>query len=415
MGVDVLSFGCRLNALDGESVRALARAGGAADMVVVNACAVTAEAGRQGRQAVRRAARERPHAEIVVTGCGAQVEPDAYAAMPQVSRVIGLAARARRETWERAEAPDRVDVGDAFAVDDVSCPPADADILRPRASVQAQTGCDHRCTFCIIPFGRGASRSTPIEAVVAEVRRVVALGAVEAVLTGVDLTAWGADLAGRMSLGTLVRAILRDVPELKRLRLSSLDAVEVDDALLGALADEERLMPHLHLSLQSGDDMILKRMKRRHSAEDAIRFCERARVARPDVAFGADVIAGFPTETEEMFGNTLAALEACGVAYVHAFPFSARPDTPAARMPQVAAPVVKARSARLRALGEALLSRHLDAHVGRRALALSEGAGVGRLPDFTLVALPEAAPKGALVELTPAGHDGRRLIGDLSA
>jgi threonylcarbamoyladenosine tRNA methylthiotransferase MtaB len=415
MGVDVLSFGCRLNALDGESVRALARAGGAADMVVVNACAVTAEAGRQGRQAVRRAARERPHAEIVVTGCGAQVEPAAYAAMPQVSRVIGLAARTRRETWGQTGGRERIEVGDAFAVDDVSAPPADADILRPRASVQAQTGCDHRCTFCIIPFGRGASRSTPVEAVVAEVRRVVGLGAVEAVLTGVDLTAWGADLAGRLSLGTLVRAILRDVPELKRLRLSSLDAVEVDDELLGALADEERLAPHLHLSLQSGDDMMLKRMKRRHSAEDAIRFCERARNARPDVAFGADVIAGFPTETEEMFENTLGVLEACGVAYVHAFPFSARPETPAARMPQVAAPVVKARAARLRKTGEALLARHLDAHVGRPALALSEGSGVGRLPDFTLVALPEATPKGAMVEVTPTGHDGRRLILDLSA
>jgi threonylcarbamoyladenosine tRNA methylthiotransferase MtaB len=415
MGVDVLSFGCRLNALDGESVRALARAGGAVDMVVINACAVTAEAGRQGRQAVRRAARERPHAEIVVTGCGAQVEPSVYSVMPEVSRVVGLAARTRRGTWVSTEARQRIDVGDVFMVDDVSAPPADADILRPRASVQAQTGCDHRCTFCVIPFGRGASRSTPVDAVVAEVRRVVGLGAVEAVLTGVDLTAWGADLAGAPALGRLVRAILRDVPELKRLRLSSLDAVEVDDELLGVLGDEERLMPHLHLSLQSGDDMILKRMKRRHSAADAIRFCERSRRLRPDVAFGADVIAGFPTETNEMFENTLATLEACGVAYVHAFPFSARPETPAARMPQTPAAVVKARAARLRETGQKLLARHLDAHVGRSALALSEGAGVGRLPDFTLVALPAATPKGVLVAVTPTGHDGRRLIADLSA
>ncbi len=410
MTVDVLSFGCRLNALDGESVRALALAGGARDLVVVNACAVTAEASRQARQAVRRAARERPEARIAVTGCGAQIEPERFAAIPQVARVVGLSARMRPETWDAGRSHPRVEVGAASEARDIAPPPASADIMRPRAFVQAQTGCDHSCTFCVIPLGRGRSRSTPVEAVVAEIRRVVSLGAQEAVLTGVDLTAWGADLPDRPTLGTLVRKILREIPELPRLRLSSLDAVEIDEELMRALAEEERLMPHLHLSLQSGDDMILKRMKRRHLRADAVRFCERARAARPDVAFGADVIAGFPTETEAMFENSLSLLEACGVAYAHVFPFSPRPDAPASRMPQVSPEVVKARAARLRERGANLLERHLALRVGRRLTVLSEGRGVARAADFSTVRIAQEAPRGAFLDVLIAGHDGRMLI-----
>ncbi|RXF73142.1 tRNA (N(6)-L-threonylcarbamoyladenosine(37)-C(2))-methylthiotransferase MtaB [Hansschlegelia zhihuaiae] len=410
MGVDIVTFGCRLNAVDGETIRALAGGERARDLVVVNSCAVTAEASRQARQAVRRAARERPGAEIVVTGCAAQIEPERFAAMPEVSRVLGAAAKARPENWETAAAGPRVDVSDVLEARDVAPPPGEARIQLPRAFVQVQTGCDHRCTFCVIPFGRGAARSTPAAAVVAEVRRVVKRGAAEAVLTGVDVTSWGQDLPGAPKLGDLVRTILREVPELKRLRLSSLDAVEIDDELLRALAEEERLMPHLHLSLQSGDDMILKRMKRRHSRNDALDLCERVRRARPDVAFGADVIAGFPTETDAMFENTRALLEECGVAYAHVFPFSPRPGTPAARMPQVPAEIVKARAAALREIGERLLLDHLDSRVGRRLQVLSEGRGIARAADFSTVRVDPASPKGAFLDVAIAGHDGRALV-----
>jgi len=410
MSVDVLTFGCRLNAVDGETIRAHARAGGAENLFVVNACAVTAEAGRQARQAVRRAARERPEAEIVVTGCGAQIEPDRFAAMPEVSRVIGLAARTRPETWARRPNAPRVEVEDAPEARDVSPPPRDADILRPRAFVQVQTGCDHRCTFCVIPFGRGASRSTPPEIVVAEVRRVVSLGAQEAVLTGVDVTAWGADLPDRPGFGGLVRRILQEVPELPRLRLSSLDAVEIDDELVRAFAEEERLAPHLHLSLQSGDDMILKRMKRRHGRADAERLCERLRRVRPDVAFGADLIAGFPTETDAMFENSLSILDACDVAYAHVFPYSARPGTPAARMPQLSSALVKERAARLRSAAAGRLARHLDRHVKARLRVLAEGGLIARAADFSTVRLPGETTKGAFLDVLVSGHDGRALI-----
>lgn len=410
MALDVITFGCRLNAVDSETIRAHALAGGADDLVVVNACAVTAEASRQARQAVRRAARERPGAEIVITGCGAQVEPAAFAAMPEVARVVGAEAKLKPETWVADAGRARVSVGDVLQARDVSAPPPAAGILTPRAFVQVQTGCDHRCTFCVIPFGRGASRSTPAPAVVAEVRRVMERGAKEAVLTGVDLTAWGHDLGEGQRLGDLVRTVLREVPDLQRLRLSSLDAVEVDDALVRAFADEERLMPHLHLSLQSGDDMVLKRMKRRHASADAVRFCETIRRARPDVAFGVDVIAGFPTETDAMFENSRAALEDCGVAYAHVFPYSIRPDTPAARMPQVPGDVIKARAAVLRAAGEALLTRHLSSHVGRTLTVLSEGRGVGRAADFSSVRIAPDAAKGAFLDVRVTGHDGRALL-----
>ncbi|GBD49138.1 tRNA (N(6)-L-threonylcarbamoyladenosine(37)-C(2))-methylthiotransferase MtaB [Methylopila sp. Yamaguchi] len=403
MSLDVITFGCRLNAVDSETIRAHAR--GRDDLVVVNACAVTAEATRQARQAVRRAARVNPGAEIVVTGCGAAIEPQAFSSMPEVARVVGAVDKLRPETWapghERSAA-----VADAAILP----PPADAAILAPRAFVQVQTGCDHRCTFCVIPFGRGASRSTPKAQVIAEVRRVLERGAQEAVLTGVDLTSWGLDLGAGERLGDLVRAVLAAVPELPRLRLSSLDAVEIDDALVRAFAEEERLAPHLHLSLQSGDDMILKRMKRRHSRADAVRFCGEMRRARPDVAFGCDVIAGFPTETAAMFENTRSALEDCGIAYAHVFPYSVRPGVPAARMPQVAGDIIKTRAAALRATGEALLARHLAGHVGRRLTVLSEGRGLARAADFAMVRLATTAPKGAFVDVAVAGHDGRALL-----
>jgi threonylcarbamoyladenosine tRNA methylthiotransferase MtaB len=410
MSVDVMTFGCRLNAVDGETIHAHARAGGAENLVVVNSCAVTAEAVRQARQAVRRARRERPEAEIVVTGCAAQIEPDRFAAMPEVSRVVGAGAKTRPDSWIPGGARTRIEVGDVFAAHEIATRPRDAKILLPRAFVQIQTGCDHRCTFCVIPFGRGASRSTPAEAVVAEVRRVVELGAGEAVLTGVDLTSWGADLPGEPRLGDLVRAVLAGVPELRRLRLSSLDAVEVDDGVLRLLAEEERLAPHLHLSLQSGDDMILKRMKRRHSRADAVRFCETARRLRPDIAFGADLIAGFPTETEAMFGNSLAALEECGIAYVHVFPYSARPGTPAARMPQLPQAIVKARAAALRERGAALLSDHLARQVGQSRRVLAEGGQIARAADFSAVRLTREAQRGAFLDVRIAGHDGKALI-----
>lgn len=409
MSVDVITFGCRLNAVDGETIRAHALAGGARDLVVVNACAVTSEATRQARQAVRRAARERPGAEIVVTGCAAEVEAETFAAMPEVSRVVGAAVKTRAETWSAGSHP-RVAVGAAFETREIATPPANAAVQLPRAFVQVQTGCDHRCTFCVIPFGRGAARSTPVEAVIAEVRRVMARGAVEAVLTGVDVTSWGDELDGRPRLGDLVRAVLDAVPELKRLRLSSLDAVEIDDALMRAFAEEERLTPHLHLSLQSGDDMILKRMKRRHSRADAIRLCEAVRRIRPEIAFGADVIAGFPTETDAMFQNTRALLEDCGVAYAHVFPYSARPGTPAARMPQLAGDVVKARAAALRATGVRLLARHLDDRTDARREVLCEGGGVARAADFTTVRVSHELERGTFVDVVAKRHDGRALV-----
>ncbi|MFD1333565.1 radical SAM protein, partial [Methylopila musalis] len=322
-------------------------------------------------------------------------------------------ARQNPETWARRAGLDapRVAVGDVFAERLAPpAPPAGADILLPRAFVAVQTGCDHRCTFCVIPFGRGVSRSVPKAQVIAEVRRVLSLGAREAVLTGVDLTSWGADLGEDERLGDLVRAVLAATPDLPRLRLSSLDAVEIDPALMRALAEEERLAPHLHLSLQSGDDLILKRMKRRHSRADAVAFCDAARRARPDVAFGCDVIAGFPTETEAMAANTRAALDECGVAYAHVFPFSARPETPAARMPQLPAEVVKARAAELRRTGEALLARHLDARLGRDIAALSEGRGLARAADFTAIRLARPVPRGETVVVRALAHDGRALI-----
>nr|WP_042674891.1 tRNA (N(6)-L-threonylcarbamoyladenosine(37)-C(2))-methylthiotransferase MtaB [Methylobacterium sp. B34] len=407
MAVETLTFGCRLNTVESEALRAHAAADGR-DRVVVNTCAVTAEAGRQARKAIRRIARERPGAEIVVTGCGAEVETEAYAAMPEVARLVGNAEKLRPEGWSAAATGP----GAVMAARAAEPTRVEAVAGHTRAFVPVQNGCDHRCTFCVIPFGRGVSRSVPEADVIAQVGTIVARGGREVVLTGVDLTAYGRDLAGPApSLGGLVRAILRAVPGLARLRLSSIDSVEADDALLAAIAEEARLMPHLHLSLQAGDDLILKRMKRRHLRADAIRFCETVRRLRPDIVFGADLIAGFPTETEAQFARSLDLVAECGLTHLHVFPYSPRPGTPAARMPPVVAEAVRARAARLREAGAGALRRHLDAQVGRRLTVLAERGGVGRSADFTAVLLAADEAPGTFHSIAIAGHDGARLIG----
>jgi threonylcarbamoyladenosine tRNA methylthiotransferase MtaB len=407
MAVETLTFGCRLNTVESEALRVHAAADGR-DRVVVNTCAVTAEAGRQARKAIRRLARARPGAEIVVTGCGAEVETEAYAAMPEVARLVGNNEKLRPEGWSAAGTGP----GAVMAARTAEPTRIAAVAGHTRAFVPVQNGCDHRCTFCVIPFGRGNSRSVPADDVVAQIARIVAHGGREVVLTGVDLTAYGRDLPDPLlTLGTLVRQILRAVPDLARLRLSSIDSVEADDALLAAIAEEARLMPHLHLSLQAGDDLILKRMKRRHGRADAIRFCETVRRLRPDIVFGADLIAGFPTETEAQFARSLDLVAECGLTHLHVFPYSPRPGTPAARMPPVAPDTVRDRAARLRAAGAEALRRHLDAQVGRRLTVLAERGGVGRSADFTAVRLAAPLEPGTILDVAVAGHDGTRLIG----
>jgi threonylcarbamoyladenosine tRNA methylthiotransferase MtaB len=406
MTASVVTFGCRLNACESDAIAARAAADGAGDAVVFNTCAVTGEAVRQARQAIRKAARERPDARLIVTGCAAQIDPAAFSNLPGVDLVLGNADK----TTRGALLGSGVQVGDIMA----SRPrpgPSQAPVGptgRARAYIEIQNGCDHRCTFCVIPFGRGNSRSTPADVVVERVRAVAANGCAEVVLTGVDLTSWGADMPGAPNLGALVAKVLAEVADLPRLRLSSIDAAEIDDALLAVLADERRLMPHLHLSLQSGDDLILKRMRRRHSRAQALALIERVRAVRPDTAFGADFIAGFPTETEAAFENTLAFVAQAGLAYLHVFPYSARPGTPAARMPRVAPMVVKERAARLRAAGADALARHLDRLRGRAARALVERPGLARAEDFTEIAFAGDAAPGAVIAGRVGGHDGRR-------
>ena len=406
MSLDVITFGCRLNITEQEVIRRAAGAGGLIDAVVVNTCAVTAEAVRQARPTVRRIRRERPDARIVATGCAAQNEPDTFASMPEVDRVLGNAEKLDARSWAGDR---RVAVGDIMAVTRHTAHAVDSIEGHTRAFLQVQNGCDHRCTFCVIPFGRGNSRSLPMDEVVAQVQRLAARGYRELVLTGVDITAYGVDLGGPR-LGALVKRILRDVPELARLRLSSIDSVEADGDLLDAFANESRLMPHLHLSLQAGDDLILKRMKRRHTRANAITFCDRVRRLRPDVVFGADIIAGFPTETEAMFKRSLDLVGECGLTQLHVFPFSPRPGTPAARMPQLDRTVIKERAARLREKGGAALCAHLDAQVGHRRQVLTERGGIGRTEQFTAVRLASAVEPGTFLDLTMTGHDGRQLL-----
>ena len=409
--VEVVTFGCRLNAYESEAIRARAAEDGLQNAVVFNTCAVTAEAVRQARQAIRKARRARPDARLIVTGCAAQIDPEAFAGMGEVDLVLGNAAKAAPGAY--AEGP-RVRVNDIFQVRETALHLVDGLKDRARAYVEVQNGCDHRCTFCVIPYGRGNSRSAPAGEVVEQVRRLAAQGYSEVVLTGVDITSWGHDLPGEPTLGQLVGRILRLAPELERLRLSSIDAAEIDPDLMRCLAEEPRLMPHLHLSLQAGHDMILKRMKRRHLRADALRLIADVRAVRPDTAFGADLIAGFPTETDEMFEHTLALVEEAGLAFLHVFPFSPRPGTPAARMPQLERGLVKARAERLRAAGDAALARHLDRQVGRTVSALVEREGLARAEDFTEVAFDGAAEAGSIVLLKITGHDGKRASGSLS-
>jgi threonylcarbamoyladenosine tRNA methylthiotransferase MtaB len=433
MDVDVVSFGCRLNACESEVIRRRAQAAGVTDTVVVNTCAVTAEAVRQSRQTVRRIKRERPDAHIVVTGCAAQIDPTSFADMPEVALVLGneeklsaeIWGETWRETWGEAwrghrhdatrapfavPAEEKIKVNDIMAVRETAAHLVDGFEGRVRAFVQVQNGCDHRCTFCIIPYGRGNSRSVPMGEVVGEVRSLCERGCREVVLTGVDLTGYGSNLPGAPKLGILVRQILKHVPELARLRLSSIDSVEADRDLLDALANESRLMPHLHLSLQAGDDLVLKRMKRRHSRADAIAFCKELRRLRPDVVFGADMIAGFPTETEDMFARSLDLVDACALTHLHVFPFSARPGTPAARMPQVASKVVKDRARALRGKGEAALQRHLEAQIGSTRRVLTVSRERGHSEQFTPVRLNVPRAAGVILDLAIAGHDGRALL-----
>jgi threonylcarbamoyladenosine tRNA methylthiotransferase MtaB len=421
MSVDVVTFGCRLNAYESEVIRREAAAAGVTDTVVVNTCAVTAEAVRQSRQSIRKLKRERPAARIVVTGCAAQTEPSAFAAMPEVALVLGNEEKLSGEVWHNQRevlgrdpfglsAEEKISVNDIMAVKETAAHLVDGLEGRARAFVQVQNGCDHRCTFCIIPFGRGNARSVPMGEVVAQVRVLCERGYREVVLTGVDLTSYGSNLPGAPRLGTLVKQILKHVPELPRLRLSSIDSIEADRDLLDVLADSARLMPHLHLSLQAGDDLVLKRMKRRHLRADAIAFCDQVRRLRPDVVFGGDIIAGFPTESEAMFAHSLDLVDECGLTHLHVFPFSPRPGTPAARMPQVAREVIKERARRLRAKGEAALWAHLDSEIGGRRRVLVEASATGRTEQFTLVRLNHVAESGRIVDVTIAGHDGRQLL-----
>ncbi|MGO4447944.1 tRNA (N(6)-L-threonylcarbamoyladenosine(37)-C(2))-methylthiotransferase MtaB [Phyllobacterium sp. TAF24] len=418
MAVDVVTFGCRLNTYESEVMKREADAAGLGTLengaIIFNTCAVTSEAVRQARQAIRKARRDNPQARIIVTGCAAQTGADEFAAMDEVDLVLGNEEKLKSNSYRML--PDfgvnqfeKVRVNDIMEVRETASHMVDAIEGRARAFVQVQNGCDHRCTFCIIPYGRGNSRSVPMGGVVEQVKRLVGNGYNEVVLTGVDMTSYGPDLPGSLRLGKLVKTVLGQVPDLKRLRLSSIDSIEADDDLMEALATESRLMPHLHLSLQSGDNMILKRMKRRHLRENSIEFCENVRNIRPDIVFGADIIAGFPTETDEMFENSIRIVEECGLTHLHIFPFSPREGTPAARMPQVNRQIVKARAARLRAAGETAYRAHLDRLVGTTQRILIEREGLGRSEGFTLVGLNGGAP-GEIIERPISGHDSDKLL-----
>ena len=401
---EIITFGCRLNAFESEVIRRAAAAAGLRDAVIVNTCAVTAEAERQARQAIRRARRMHPEATIIVTGCAAELAPERYAALPEVNRVLGNRAKLRPQSY-LPEGLASVDLAETAGH------LVDGFAGKSRAFLQVQQGCDHRCTFCIIPYARGPSRSVPIGRVAGQARRLVAAGYREIVLTGVDLTAYGADLPGTPILGQMVRRLLAAVPELERLRLSSLDPAEIDVALWDLLAGEKRLMPHLHLSLQAGDDLILKRIKRRHSRAEAIAVAGRARALRPEVALGADLIAGFPTETEDMFRRSLDLLAECELAFVHVFPYSARPGTPAARMPQLPNPLVKERAARLRAAGEAALAAELSSRVGSETDVLIERPGIGRAEFYAAVRFAAAGDPGSVRRMRLVGSNGKSLAG----
>jgi threonylcarbamoyladenosine tRNA methylthiotransferase MtaB len=411
------TFGCRLNAYETEAMKELSLQAGLDGAVIVNTCAVTAEAVRSSKQRIRKLRRENPDAKLIVTGCAAQTEPETYAQMAEVDLVMGNIQKMQADTWNKlANGPDFIGETEKVQIDDIMSVTETAGHLidgfgtRARAYVQVQNGCDHRCTFCIIPYGRGNSRSVAAGVVVEQIKRLVDKGYLEVVLTGVDMTSWGADLPMQPKLGDLVQRILNLVPDLPRLRISSIDSIEADPALIDAIASEKRLMPHLHLSLQAGDNMILKRMKRRHSRDDAIAFCEAMRKARPDIVYGADIIAGFPTETEEMFENSLRLVEDCGLTWLHVFPYSARVGTPAARMPQMDRGIIKERAARLRALGGKRVSDHLMSRLGHVHNVLIENENMGRTEGFTEVKFTTPQPVGKIVQAQIKGCSDTQLI-----
>ena len=423
MSIEVVTFGCRLNAYESEAMKQQAEESCLSDdIVIVNTCAVTAEATRQAKQTIRRIARERPDVRIVVTGCAAQINPSEFAEMNNVSLVLGNHDKMQSENWKRLNVPEGqtadfgLDTDEKIIVNDIMSVKETAGHLiggmrgRVRAFIQIQNGCDHRCTFCIIPFGRGNSRSVPMGAIVDQVRTLVEHGTREVVLSGVDITSYGKDLPGKPTLGSLVRTLLRLVPELPRLRISSIDSIEADPALLDAFAEEDRLMPHIHLSLQAGDDMILKRMKRRHLRHDSIEFCRQIRVLRPDIVFGADIIAGFPTETDDMFKNSMNIIDECGLTHLHVFPYSVRPGTPASRMPQIQGNIIKERAKQLREKGEAALQDYLAGCVGTKFSVLMETGEIGHSEGFALVRLEEAVAPGQIVQAWCFGHTRYDLL-----
>jgi len=411
----ITTLGCRLNAYESEAMRALAEHASLGDAVIVNTCAVTAEAVRKSRQEIRRLRRENPASKVIVTGCAAQIDPDSFAQMPEVNAVIGNNEKMQAATWSAMAGDligdtEKVKVDDIMSVTETAGHLIDGFATRARAYVQVQNGCDHRCTFCIIPFGRGNSRSVPAGVVIEQIKRLVDKGYNEVVLTGVDLTSWGADLPSAPKLGDLVMRILKLVPDLPRLRISSIDSIEVDENLLTAIATESRLMPHLHLSLQHGDDLILKRMKRRHLRDDAIAFCETARKLRPNITFGADIIAGFPTETEAHFANSLKLVEECDLTWLHVFPYSSREGTPAAKMPAVKGPDIKHRAAKLRALGSQKVAAHLKAQYGKTHAILMENPSMGRTEQFTEVVFSTPQAEGCIISAKIIGMRNQQLV-----
>ena len=396
------TLGCRLNAYESEAMRELATSSGLSDTVIINTCAVTAEAVRKSKQEVRKLRKENPNAKVIVTGCAAQIDPDSFANMAEVDFVLGNSEKMVKETWSQFSennnfGTEKIKVDDIMSVNETASHLIDGFGSRSRAYVQVQNGCDHRCTFCIIPFGRGNSRSVPAGVIVDQIKRLVDKGFNEVVLTGVDLTSWGADLPNSPKLGDLIMRILKLVPDLSRLRISSIDSIEVDENLMQAIATEKRLMPHLHLSLQHGDDLILKRMKRRHSRNDAIKFCEDARKMRPEITFGADIIAGFPTETDEHFENSVNLIKDCGLTWLHIFPYSPREGTPAARMPQVNGNQIKRRAAILRDLGTKQIKSHLSSQLGKDHSILMENSYMGRTEQFTEVKFDKEQIEGSIV------------------
>ncbi|MEZ2223061.1 tRNA (N(6)-L-threonylcarbamoyladenosine(37)-C(2))-methylthiotransferase MtaB [Rhizobium sp. RCC_161_2] len=418
-GVEVITFGCRLNTYESEVMRAEAEKAGLNNAILVNTCAVTGEAVRQARQAIRRARRDNPHARIIVTGCAAQTEKQTFAEMAEVDAVLGNEEKLTSASYRSlpdfgVSAEEKLRVNDIMSVRHTAPQMVKHIDGHVRAFIQVQNGCDHRCTFCIIPYGRGNSRSVPMGAVVSQARNLVESGYREIVLTGVDATSYGGDLPGEPTLGLLAKTLLKQIPEIRRLRLSSIDSIEADAHLMDLIADEPRFMPHLHLSLQHGDDMILKRMKRRHSRADAIRFIDDVRRLRPEMSFGADMIAGFPTETDTMFENAVSLAEEAAIAHLHVFPYSPRPGTPAARMPQLDRALIKERAARLRAAGQRLHQAHLDSMIGTRQWLLVENNGLAHTENFTLVAAPGLRPRD-LVQVEITSHNGKHLDMQLAA